>query len=57
MNVLALLPNLAGPQGWIIVLIALVLFGGKRLPDVGKSLGETMRQFRKGKNPEDENKP
>ncbi len=57
MNVLALLPNLAGPQGWIIVLIALVLFGGKRLPDVGKSLGETMREFRKGKNPEDEKKP
>jgi len=56
MNVLALLPNLAGPQGWIILLVVLLLFGGKKLPEVGRSIGESMREFNKGKNGEDEEK-
>ena len=36
-------------QPWhIIVLlaIALLLFGGKRLPEIGKSLGHGMREFK-----------
>ena len=56
MNVLALLPNLAGPQGWIILVVVLLLFGGKKLPEVGRSIGESMREFNKGKNGEDEEK-
>jgi sec-independent protein translocase protein TatA len=34
---------------WHIVLllvIALLLFGGKRLPEIGKSLGHGMREFK-----------
>lgn len=34
---------------WHIVLllaIALLLFGGKRLPEIGKSLGSGMREFK-----------
>jgi sec-independent protein translocase protein TatA len=56
MNVLALLPNLAGPQGWIILLIVLFLFGGKKLPELGRSLGQTVREFSK-KDEKDEKKP
>jgi sec-independent protein translocase protein TatA len=36
-------------QPWHIILllaIALLLFGGKRLPEVGKSLGHGMREFK-----------
>jgi sec-independent protein translocase protein TatA len=43
---------LFGPIGptelLIILLIAIILFGGKRLGDLGKGLGEGIRNFRKG---------
>jgi len=36
-----------GPTELIIVLvIALVIFGPKRLPDLGRSLGKGMREFK-----------
>jgi sec-independent protein translocase protein TatA len=38
-------------QPWHIVVllaIALLLFGGKRLPEIGKSLGHGMREFKDG---------
>jgi sec-independent protein translocase protein TatA len=38
--------------GWqeilIILLIALLLFGAKRIPDLAKGLGKGIREFRKG---------
>ena len=36
-------------QPWhivLILLIALLLFGGKRLPEIGRSLGSGMREFK-----------
>jgi sec-independent protein translocase protein TatA len=36
-------------QPWhiiLILLIALLLFGGKRLPEIGRSLGTGMREFK-----------
>lgn len=30
----------------IVLIIALVIFGPKRLPDLGKSLGKGMREFK-----------
>ncbi|HHW40008.1 MAG TPA: twin-arginine translocase TatA/TatE family subunit [Syntrophomonadaceae bacterium] len=42
-----LLPNI-GPWELIAVLvIVLIIFGPGKLPDVGKSLGKTIREFRK----------
>jgi sec-independent protein translocase protein TatA len=37
-------------EGWhliIVVVIALVLFGGAKLPSIAKNLGQSMRVFRK----------
>lgn len=39
----------AGPyQLLIILVIVLVLFGGAKLPQLARSLGEAQREFRKG---------
>ncbi|HXA97018.1 MAG TPA: twin-arginine translocase TatA/TatE family subunit [Candidatus Dormibacteraeota bacterium] len=32
----------------LILLIALVLFGGSKIPDLGRSLGQAIREFKKG---------
>jgi sec-independent protein translocase protein TatA len=32
----------------IIAIVLLVLFGGKRLPELGKGLGEGLRSFKEG---------
>lgn len=39
----------SGPWELIIILVVvLIIFGPKRLPQLGKSLGETVRAIRKG---------
>jgi sec-independent protein translocase protein TatA len=41
------MPGLLQPWHVILLLaIALLLFGGKRLPEVGRSLGHGMREFK-----------
>ena len=37
----------------IVVIIILVLFGGSKLPEIGRGIGETIRNFRKGSNPKE----
>jgi TatA/E family protein of Tat protein translocase len=32
----------------IILVIALVIFGGKKLPEVGSGLGKAIREFKRG---------
>ena len=45
------------PELLIILAIVLLLFGGKKLPELSKSLGDSMRELRKGINgSEDEKK-
>lgn len=41
----------------LIFLIIIVLFGTKRLRDIGNDLGAAVRSFRKGLQEEEENKP
>lgn len=38
----------------IILVIILLFFGGKRLPLLGKSLGESIKNFKKGLKAEDD---
>ena len=39
--------NLGFQELLIILLIVLVLFGARRIPEVGKSLGKGLREFKK----------
>ena len=38
----------------IILLIVLVIFGASKLPQLGRGLGEGIRNFKKGLKPDDE---
>jgi sec-independent protein translocase protein TatA len=38
----------------IILVIALVIFGGKKLPEVGSGLGKAIREFKRGTSEPDE---
>ena len=49
MNAMAFLSNLAGGDLLIILLIVLVLFGAKKLPELARGLGEAMKEFNKAK--------
>ena len=49
MSLLALLPNLGGPDLIIILLIILVLFGAKKLPELARGMGSAIKEFQKAK--------
>ncbi len=40
--------GLPGGTEWIIILIVALLIFGKRLPDVMRSMGKSLKQFKKG---------
>jgi sec-independent protein translocase protein TatA len=42
--------DFGAPELIIILAIVLLLFGGKKLPELSKSMGESMRELRKGLN-------
>ncbi len=41
--------NLGGPDLFIILLIVLVLFGAKKLPELARGLGQSMNEFKKAR--------
>ncbi len=38
------------PELFIIVVIALLIFGPKKLPEMGSAIGKSIKEFRKGMN-------
>jgi sec-independent protein translocase protein TatA len=51
------MPNIGPLELAIVLIIALVVFGPKRLPELGRSLGKGMREFKDsitGKNDEEQ---
>ena len=40
--------GLGGPEIVIVLALGLVLFGAKKLPELGKGLGQGIREFKKG---------
>ena len=49
MNVIASFMNLAGPDLIVILLIILVLFGAKKLPELARGMGQAVKEFQKAK--------
>jgi sec-independent protein translocase protein TatA len=49
------MPSLGVPELIIIFLIIVVLFGATRLPQIGKGLGEGIRNFKRGMKEADSN--
>jgi sec-independent protein translocase protein TatA len=48
--------NLGPTEIILIVLVLILLFGGKKIPELMKGIGDGIRQFKKGMN-EEEKKP
>jgi sec-independent protein translocase protein TatA len=42
-----MLPNLGTPEILIILFVVLLVFGAKRLPDMGAAMGKGIREFKK----------
>ena len=45
------------PQIILIVLVVLILFGGRKIPELMKGLGKGMKEFKKATRDEDEEDP
>ena len=50
MNNLLFLGNLGAGEIIVIALIVLLLFGGKKIPELMKGLGKSVRSFKEGVN-------
>ena len=44
------MPKINGSEVLILILIVLLLFGARRLPDLAKGLGQSLRVFKKEMN-------
>ena len=45
-----MLGTLGGPELLLILVVALIVFGPRKLPEIGKSVGKMLHEFRKASN-------
>lgn len=50
MNTIFLFGNFGAPEAIIIGLVVLLIFGGKKIPELMKGLGKGVRSFKDGMN-------
>ena len=49
MNTLAIIPGMQGaPEILLIIFVILLLFGSKKLPELARSLGKSLNEFKRG---------
>jgi sec-independent protein translocase protein TatA len=46
--------NLGGPELLIVLAVVLLLFGGRKLPELARSMGQAKREFEHGTRKDDE---
>ena len=42
-----MLSNIGFPGLFLILILALIIFGPKKLPEIGRAFGQTLREFKK----------
>lgn len=57
MNTMLLIGMPGGPELIIILLVVLLLFGGSKLPQLAKALGQSKRAFKEGMDEADQEPP
>lgn len=53
----ALIPSIGMAEILFILLLVVLIFGAKRLPEIGRGLGEGIKNFRKGIKSPDKDQP
>lgn len=48
--------NIGSTELIIIAILLLVLFGGRKLPELGRGLGESIKELKKATNPKEDKK-
>ena len=51
------MPNIGTTEIILLLLLALLLFGAKRLPEIGRSMGRGMREFKDSVTGKDKDEP
>ena len=41
------MPSIGAPELLVIIVLALIIFGPRRLPEIGRTVGRSMREFRR----------
>ncbi|MDB5003770.1 MAG: preprotein translocase subunit TatA [Mucilaginibacter sp.] len=49
--------GLDGPAVFVILLVVLLIFGGKKIPELMKGLGKGVKEFKDAQSGENEDKP
>ena len=52
-----MLRNIGWPELVLIAAVVLLIFGGRRIPEIMRSLGSGLKEFKKGMREGDEEKP
>lgn len=43
------MPKLGGPEIILIIVVLVLLFGSKKIPDLARSIGRSLNEFKKGR--------
>lgn len=54
MPTFALFQNFGGPELLIVLVVILIFFGPKKLPDLSRAIGKSIGEFKKGRQELDE---